>query len=447
MNHSRPPVPVIVVVLAMLGIVSYFLYTQGAQQGDTTLRASGTVEAVIAKIAPEIGGKVLTVDVVQGQSVSAGDTLFSLDATLLTAQRQAASAALDTAKAAVATSRAAAESARAQYDLALSVALAEEQAIRTSDWRTASPVDFEQPGWYYDRNEQVSGLQAEVTTASASVLAAESNLESLASQAGGAEFAAAEQALLEARIAYLAARDVLTRTNSAVDGQALRDAAQTAFDEAQANLDDAQDAYDDLLDTEAAEAVLEARAEVRIARERLQTAEDSLRALQTGLLSPRVRAAQKTLEQALAAVEQAELAAAQAEAQLALLDAQLAKLTILAPSDGVVLARNIEPGEVLPAGAAAISLARLSDLTITVFVPENRYGEISLGQVAEVTVDSFPGETFTASVIYISDRAEFTPRNVQTDEGRATTVYAVKLRVDDPEGKLKPGMPADVKFQ
>jgi HlyD family secretion protein len=88
----------------------------------------------------------------------------------------------------------------------------------------------------------------------------------------------------------------------------------------------------------------------------------------------------------------------------------------------------------------------LSDLTITVYVPEDRYGEISLGQQAEVKVDSWPGETFTGSVIHIADQAEFTPRNVQTVEGRSSTVYAIKLSVSDPQGRLKIGMPADVVF-
>jgi hypothetical protein len=63
-----------------------------------------------------------------------------------------------------------------------------------------------------------------------------------------------------------------------------------------------------------------------------------------------------------------------------------------------------------------------------------------------MTVDSFPDETFSASIVYISDQAEFTPRNVQTVEGRSSTVYAIKLQVQDPNGKLKPGMPADVVF-
>jgi HlyD family secretion protein len=79
-------------------------------------------------------------------------------------------------------------------------------------------------------------------------------------------------------------------------------------------------------------------------------------------------------------------------------------------------------------------------------VPEDRYGEIQLGQQARVTVDSFPDENFEALVTHIADQAEYTPRNVQTAEGRRTTVFAVKLAVDNSAGKLKPGMPADVVF-
>ncbi len=159
-----------------------------------------------------------------------------------------------------------------------------------------------------------------------------------------------------------------------------------------------------------------------------------------------MRAAEKAVEQAEAALEQARTAVKQAQAQLALIDTQLEKLTVRAPVDGVVLTRNVEPGEVVQPGAEAIILIRPESLTITVYVPEDRYGAIRLGQQALVSVDSFPGETFRAEVIYISDRAEFTPRNVQTVEGRSSTVYAIKLRLEDPQGRLKPGMPADVTF-
>jgi len=146
-------------------------------------------------------------------------------------------------------------------------------------------------------------------------------------------------------------------------------------------------------------------------------------------------------------VQQALDAAKQAEANLALFDAQIAKLTVYAPMDGVVLTRSIEVGEFVQPGATAFILGKLGDLTITVYVPEDRYGQLALGQQAIVSVDSFPGVTFTATVIQIADKAEFTPRNVQTVEGRSSTVIAIKLSVSDPEELLKIGMPADVAFK
>jgi HlyD family secretion protein len=130
-----------------------------------------------------------------------------------------------------------------------------------------------------------------------------------------------------------------------------------------------------------------------------------------------------------------------------LLDAQIAKRTVNAPLDGVILTRNVEPGEFVQPGAAALTVGDVTNLTITVYVPENRYGEVSLGQAVDVTVDSFPGVTFSATVIQIAQKAEFTPRNVQTVEGRSATMFAIKLSVQDPEAKLKPGMPADVVFK
>jgi multidrug efflux pump subunit AcrA (membrane-fusion protein) len=111
-----------------------------------------------------------------------------------------------------------------------------------------------------------------------------------------------------------------------------------------------------------------------------------------------------------------------------------------------VLYRAVEPGEVVAPAANLLTIADLTDLTLTVYVPEDRYGRISLGQTYPVTVDSFPGETFTGTVTYIADKAEFTPRNVQTTDSRKTTVFAIRLDLADGSGRLKPGMPADVQF-
>jgi len=123
-----------------------------------------------------------------------------------------------------------------------------------------------------------------------------------------------------------------------------------------------------------------------------------------------------------------------------------ARERIRTPIDGVVLYRSVEPGEFAAPGAPLITVADLDHLTVTVYVPEDRYGRIALGAIYPITVDSFPGEVFTGTVRHIADHAEFTPRNVQTTDSRKTTVFAVKLDLASGAGKLKPGMPADVNF-
>ncbi|MBP8002773.1 MAG: efflux RND transporter periplasmic adaptor subunit [Chloroflexi bacterium] len=145
-------------------------------------------------------------------------------------------------------------------------------------------------------------------------------------------------------------------------------------------------------------------------------------------------------------IEAVEAQVAAAQATVALLSTQIRRQTLTAPVGGVILARAIEPGEVASPGATLLLIGQLDDLTLTVYVPEDQYGQIELGQTATLTADSFPGETFTGTVRRIADQAEFTPRNVQTAEGRASTVYAIELTVTDESGQLKPGMPVDVVF-
>ena len=114
--------------------------------------------------------------------------------------------------------------------------------------------------------------------------------------------------------------------------------------------------------------------------------------------------------------------------------------------DGVVLIRSIEVGEILQAGVPAMTIGKLDTLKVTVYIPETQYGQLQVGEKATLSTDSFPNETFNATITRIADQAEFTPQNVQTKEGRQTTVYAVELSVDNQSGKLKPGMPVDVTF-
>jgi len=149
---------------------------------------------------------------------------------------------------------------------------------------------------------------------------------------------------------------------------------------------------------------------------------------------------------ARAQVDAAEGLVEAARSALAVLDVQRDMLTLRAPIDGTILVRAVEPGEVVGPGATLLMLGRLDAPRITVYVPEDRVGELALGAGADVTVDAFPDTTFRAIVAFIDDHAQFTPRNVQTGKGRRTTVFAVRLDVADSRDRLKPGMPADVTF-
>lgn len=201
---------------------------------------------------------------------------------------------------------------------------------------------------------------------------------------------------------------------------------------AQQALAEAQRNYDDVVDSPDPDALALAEARLGFAQANVAAAE-----------------AQRALVEAQPRAEQLAAASAQVdavEASIDLLRLQIARQTLSAPTAGVVLARTIEPGELAFPGATLLTIGQLDNLTITVYVPEDRYGLIRLGQTATLTVDSFPGETFEAEVIRIANQAEYTPRNVQTAEGRALTVYAIELRVGGNDGMLKPGMPADVDF-
>lgn len=433
MNHKRPPIPAIVILVLIIAFSVYFIVTQSTQEKDGVLTASGTIEATQVNIAPELAGKVIEVLIEEGQFVMKDSALLRLDPSLLTAQRAVASAQVDSANAALA-------SAQTKYDQTLEAAIAAQVGQRATDWRASSPSEFDQPNWYIEQSAQITAAQAELDSAQTEISAARTSLDNVLNSVDNAGFVAAEKRLAEARIAFLVAKDVKAQADAGSQSDGLRDAASDYYDAAVDELDEAQKEYDDLLDTDTAEDIEYARGRVFVAEQRYDAAYARLLALQTGENSPAVIAAKNALDQAQKNV-------AQAEASLALVEAQIAKLTVNASMDGVILTRNVEPGEFVQPGAVALKLSDLNNLTITVYVPEDRYGEIMLGQTAEVTVDSFPDEVFIATVIHISDKAEFTPRNVQTVEGRSSTVYAIKLKVENTDGKLKIGMPADVIFK
>jgi HlyD family secretion protein len=138
---------------------------------------------------------------------------------------------------------------------------------------------------------------------------------------------------------------------------------------------------------------------------------------------------------------QASLAAAQAAVREA--QANLDDTVIYAPANGVILTRQIEPGEVVNPGTPLFTLVDLNQLYLKGFINEPDIGKIRLGQEARIFVDAFPDKPFPAKVSRVSPRAEFTPKYVETREERVKMVFAVELRADNTQGFLKPGMPGE----
>ena len=431
---------VIIVIVAALGV--YWLTTRAAEQ-DQGLKASGTIEATDVSLSPEIGGRVIEVTATDGDAVTKDQALVWLDDTLLQAQLKQVQANVQALQAQQRAVQAQQGAARAQ----------QQAAQANYDLLKSGPLI-----------EQVQAAQEAVKTAEANVAGAQAQYDQLKRGPRAADIAAAEAALAQAASQRKVLLDTYDKVTSCVtvpgkgevcpglgtreeQTRAARDAAIEAYNAAETKLNQLKSgATKDELNGALAK-VNAAKAQQAMAQAQLEQVQKGARVEQLAAAQAQIEAAKAQVEGAAAQYDGAGAQIEAAQAQAAALQAQIDKLTLRAPMTGVVLKRNIEPGEVVAPGASLMTLGDITNLYITVYIPENRYGQIMAGQPVMVRVDSFPDEKFAAKVTRIADQAEFTPRNVQTAEGRATTVFAVKLAVDNAGGKLKPGMPADVYFE
>lgn len=146
------------------------------------------------------------------------------------------------------------------------------------------------------------------------------------------------------------------------------------------------------------------------------------------------------------AINIANAGVSQAMTNLEIAKAQLGKTIIYAPMEGILTDVNFKKGEFVSPGTALFTVLDPQDLWIKVYVSEKDLPRIKIGQKADVFVDAYPGRRFVGKVSYISSKAEFTPKNLQTAEERVNMVFAVKIRITDDNEQLKPGLPADVKI-
>jgi len=133
----------------------------------------------------------------------------------------------------------------------------------------------------------------------------------------------------------------------------------------------------------------------------------------------------------------------QAKATADLIRKQIVDAFILAPVPGTITHKPVEVGELVGAGTIIATISRLEKMNLMIYVGEQELGKVKLNGSADIVIDTYPGKSFPGHVIYISPTAEFTPKNVQTKEDRTKLVFGVKVEVENKDGALKSGMPAD----
>jgi HlyD family secretion protein len=276
--------------------------------------------------------------------------------------------------------------------------------------------------------------RARIAAAEGALAAREEQLAELRAGARRQELQVAEAEVREARAMLDNAEADLRRSEALWERELIAaqqlDAARTAARVAAERYRAARERHDMVKEGPRREQIRRAEAEVRQATASLLNA----RAGKLEVLHKRQQLA--TLEANIAR-ERAALAAA---------EAQLGYTILRSPQGGVVLRKHVEPGEIVAAGTPVVTLADLRNIWLRIYVPEPQIGRVKLGQVAEITTDSYKGKAYRGRVTFISSEAEFTPKNVETREERVKLVFAVKITVDDPDQELKPGMPADAKI-
>jgi multidrug efflux pump subunit AcrA (membrane-fusion protein) len=434
---QKQVVPIIIIVGVVVIVAAtaiYFLANPAAWQSvagqmnlsqpkTNGLTASGFIEAEEVAIAPELGGRVLELLVEEGDEVGAGQVLVRLDGTLLEARIASAQAGLDMAEAQLAQARA---GARPEQVRQAQAGLAQARAAHDGAYRAWQDL--------VALRDDPQRLDAQIAQAQAQVTAAKAALDQAIAYKDMAEIAYdkygdALDKLNDIPPAYRPAMQMSFHLipNAYWKAWVGVNTAGAAYDGAVAALNDLYRMRDNPQELNAQ--IAAAEAQYRAAASAVDMAQAQLDGLEAGATAEEIAIAEAQVEQSQAALDA--------------LVVQRDKQTIAAPVGGVVLEVSIHAGELAAPGGTLLTLGHLDQVTLTVYVPEDRLGQVKIGQRVAVSVDSFPGRTFDGTVVRIAEEAEFTPRNVQTREERVNMVFAVEVRIPNPDHALKPGVPAD----
>ncbi len=387
----------ILLALLLVGIVGVGVAVRiwRSQPEENFLELSGRIEGYETDVGTKVAGRIELIAVREGDRVSKGQVLARLDSTELEASLQGASARVDAAK--------------QQVDRALLQISVIENQIEEAQLTQQQAKD--------DALGRVNAAQAGIASAEAQLARAEAEVKQLKTE------------LLLAK--------------------ADRDRFEQLFQTgavSQQRFEQAQTQFESMAET------LQARlAVVNAAKEQVKIAQGNLTQSRASSINPeirsvRVRRLQTQLQQAKAQLSAARAEVSNAQANYQEIAARIQDLEIISPIDGVVLTRTTEPGEVVATGKTLLTLINLGDVFLRGYIPEGQVGAIRVGQSAQVFLDSAPEQPLKATVSAIDTVASFTPENIYFRDDRVTQVFGLKLKINNPQGFAKPGMPADARI-
>jgi HlyD family secretion protein len=195
-----------------------------------------------------------------------------------------------------------------------------------------------------------------------------------------------------------------------------------------------------------------AEANWKVAAAQQQSARHKLDELQRGYRPEEIASAEAHYHQTQANLEKLEHGNRRedvdlAKAGLSYDEARFRERQVVAPSAAIVEVLDVRPGDLIAPNTPVATLLEKDQIYVRIYIPETEYGRLKLGQKAEVRVDSFPNSVFEGTLEQVNQQAEFLPRNVQTREERVHQVFGVKIRINDPAGRVLAGMAADVKLK
>jgi multidrug efflux pump subunit AcrA (membrane-fusion protein) len=411
-------------LIFVAGIAAMIAAVRSSQDSTASgWNASGFIEADVIAIAPEIAGRVSARPVSEGDEVKQGDLVLKLEDDLLAAQVDLARGRLAEAEAVLAQARAGArQTTLAKAEAQLRLAQAGRDAAHQA-WQDAQAL-----------RDHPQALDVQIAAAKAQVTAQQKQLDAALLQRDIAEQAWKDYGETSDRLAGVPPQyrpalpiqyyDIPYQWEQALAGVHV---AQANFDAAVSTLKNLQVQRSN--PQEAQMQVDAAYAQVQAAEAAVAQAAAGLSGLTAGATPEQIDAAQAQVDVARAAVDAAQL--------------QQDKTIIGAPINGVIAATSVHTGELASPALTALQLADLDQVHLTIFVPGGELGRFSIGQPIKVRVDAFPDRAFSGSIVFISDTAEFTPRNVRTPDERVKLVYAVKIKIENPDHALKPGLQAE----